>query len=289
VIAVWKSLRPKQWTKNLCIFAGLIFAQQITNVPFILRTVWAFVIFCLLSGSVYLINDISDREKDRQHPLKSHRPIASGALSVTHAVIVVFLLVTLSLVCAWFLDIPFFIIASAYLFLHIAYSLHIKNVVILDVLTVACGFILRVVAGAVVINVEISSWLLVCTVFLALFLSLCKRRYELIVIERNHQEHRSTMDEYSTILLDQMISIVTAATVVAYALYTMSHETIEKVGTRDLIYTIPFVLYGIFRYLYLVYQKDGGGRPENILVSDMPLIVNIFLWILSIGVILYVR
>jgi hypothetical protein len=146
-----------------------------------------------------------------------------------------------------------------------------------------------VVAGAVVINVEISSWLLVCTVFLALFLSLCKRRHELIVIERNHQDHRRTMDEYSTILLDQMISIVTAATVVAYALYTMSHETIVKVGTRDLIYTIPFVLYGIFRYLYLVYQKDGGGRPENILVSDIPLIVNIFLWILSIGVILYVR
>jgi 4-hydroxybenzoate polyprenyltransferase len=288
-IYIWKSLRPKQWTKNLCIFAGLIFSQNFTSVPLITKSVWAFAIFCMLSGAVYIINDLSDLDKDRQHPLKSHRPLASGNLSVVQAVSVLILLLPLSLGRAYFLGIPFFVAAVSYLFLQIAYSLYVKNIVILDVLTVACGFVLRVVAGALVINVEISSWLLVCTVFLALFLSLSKRRHELIVVERNHQEHRKTLDEYSTILLDQMISIVTASTVVAYALYTMSKETIAKVGTRDLIYTIPFVLYGIFRYLYLVYQKEEGGRPENILITDVPLIINVLLWIVAIGVILYVR
>ena len=285
---VLQSLRPKQWTKNLCIFAGLIFSQSVTNIPFVIKTICAFAVFCILSGVVYIINDISDREKDRHHPLKSHRPIASGKLSTTQATGAVVLLAAISLITAYFLGIPFFVIAAFYIGIHCAYSFLIKNIVILDVLFVASGFVLRVVAGALVIGVAISSWLLVCTVFLALFLVLSKRRHELIVIEREHQEHRKSLDEYSTVLLDQMISIVTASTVVAYALYTMSTETIVKVGTRDLIYTIPFVLYGIFRYLYLVYQKDGGGRPENILVTDIPTIINIILWIVTAGIILYV-
>ncbi len=288
LLCICKSMRPKQWTKNLCVFAGLAFSQNIMQMPYMIKTISAFIVFCLLSGSVYILNDLTDLEKDRHHPIKSRRPIASGSLSVFHAQLTLATLLPGSLVGAFFLGMPFFLVAIAYVILQVMYSFFLKNVVILDAMTVACGFVLRVVAGALVISVEISSWLLVCTMFLALFLSLSKRRHETIIIEDN-DNHRKTWDEYSPYLLDQMITIVSASTIVSYALYSMSAETVAKVGTRHLIYTVPFVLYGILRYLYLIYRKGAGGNPETVLVTDVPLIINIVLWTITTGVILYVR
>jgi 4-hydroxybenzoate polyprenyltransferase len=180
-----------------------------------------------------------------------------------------------------------FIVVLAYFLLQMAYSFYLKHIVILDIFALASGFLLRVIAGAVVINVEISSWLLICTILLSLFLGLSKRRYELVVIGENAQNHRKVLGEYSPYLLDQMISVVTASTVVAYSLYTMSDETIEKFGTKHLIFTIPFVLYGIFRYLYLIHKKEAGGNPENTLVTDRPLMIAVLLWAVTVGIILY--
>jgi 4-hydroxybenzoate polyprenyltransferase len=188
---------------------------------------------------------------------------------------------------SYYLSLSFFFVVLAYFLLQLAYSFSLKHIVILDVFAIAFGFALRVVAGAVIINVEISSWLLICTILLALFLGFSKRRHELVVLEDGAQEHRKVLTDYSSYLLDQMISVVTASTVVSYALYTMSKETIEKFGTRNLIFTVPFVLYGIFRYLYLIHKKEEGGSPESILVTDKPLMVSILLWAIAVGIILY--
>lgn len=287
ILEIFKSLRPKQWSKNLFIFAGILFSQNIFNLTVLSKVIFAFLIFCLLSGAVYILNDITDLEKDRLHPVKSQRPLASGRLQVSHAVLALTILIVFSLGLSYHLSFPFFLVALAYFLLQLAYSFSLKRIVILDVFAVAGGLVFRVVAGTVVINVEISSWLLICTILLALFLGLSKRRHELVILGEGAQNHRTVLAEYSPYLLDQMISIVTASTVVAYCLYTMSEETIEKFGTRNLIFTIPFVLYGIFRYLYLIHQKGEGGSPENILLNDKPLLVAIFLWIITVGIVLY--
>jgi len=284
---IWESLRPRQWTKNLFVFAGILFSQNIFNAPMLLETTLAFIIFCLLSGSVYILNDLSDLKQDRHHPVKARRPLASGKLKTSHAVITLAILIPTCLLASYLLNIPFLLAAFSYLLLQTAYSFFLKHIVILDVFAIACGFVLRVVAGAVMINVEISSWLIICTILLSLFLGLSKRRHEAVELEETAQKHRKVLSEYSPYLLDQMISVVTASTVIAYALYTTSAETIEKFGTRNLIFTVPFVLYGILRYLYLIHQKDTGGNPENILVTDKPLIINIILWIITAGIILY--
>lgn len=282
-----ESLRPKQWTKNLIIFAGILFAQRIFDVAMLLKVLLAFGVFCLLSGAVYIINDLVDLDHDKSHPSKSSRPLASGKLSPMWAKTGIAVLIPFALTLSYLLGVPFFVTALAYLLLQIAYSFILKHVVILDVFSIAFGFVLRVVAGAVVISVAISSWLIICTILLSLFLGLNKRRRELEVLESNAQSHRKVLDDYSVYLLDQMISVVTASTVISYALYTMSAETIAKFGTTNLIYTVPFVLYGILRYLYLVHKKGEGGNPENVLVSDVPLIINIALWAVTAGVILY--
>ena len=275
-------MRPKQWTKNLLLFAALIFSQNLFH-PTMLRDVSiAFVIFCLLSGSVYTLNDLIDLKQDRNHPKKSKRPLASGKLKPSTAVIAGVILVVLSLTNAVWLNTNFAWIALGYFILQIAYSTLLKHVVILDVLAVSAGFVLRAIAGAEVIHVPISSWLLICTILLALFLALGKRRHELLLLEDNAVRHRKILYEYSPNLLDQMISVATASTVVAYALYTMSAETIAKFHTDNLKYTIPFVLYGIFRYLYLIHQKSEGGSPEKILLNDRPLLINIILYLISI-------
>ncbi len=286
-VYIWESLRPKQWTKNLFIFAGILFSQNIFNFPLLLEVIVAFLIFCFLSGAVYILNDLTDLEQDRRHPVKSRRPLASGRLKVSHAILALMIFIPSSLVMSYSLRPSFFLVALAYFLLQLAYSFYLKRIVILDVFAIACGFVLRVVAGAVAINVEISSWLLICTILLSLFLGLSKRRHELVVLEEGAQNHRKVLAEYSPYLLDQMISVVTASTVVAYALYTMSEETIERFDTRNLIFTIPFVLYGIFRYLYLIHQKGAGGNPEDILVADKPLMIDIFLWAITVGIILY--
>jgi len=275
-------MRPRQWTKNLLVFAALIFSQNLSNLPMVSDATIAFIIFCLLSGSVYTLNDLLDVKQDRTHPKKSQRPLASGKLQPPIAIVSGSILVLLSLANAFWLNTNFGFIALGYFILQIAYSTALKHIVILDVLAVSIGFVLRAIAGAEVINVPISSWLLVCTILLALFLSLGKRRHEIILLEDNAADHRKILFEYSPALLDQMISVVTASTVVAYALYTMSAETITKFQTDNLKYTIPFVLYGIFRYLYLIHQKSEGGSPEKILLNDRPLLINIILYLLTV-------
>ena len=287
-ILLLESLRPRQWTKNLFVFAGLLFSQNILNPPLLLRAVFAFFIFCILSGCVYILNDIFDLEQDKRHKVKSRRPLASGRLKIPHTILALAVMIPLLLAASYPLGLSFFLVTLGYLLLQAAYCFWLKHVVILDVFVIACGFVLRVVAGAVVIDVEISSWLIICTILLALFLGLSKRRHELMLLEEKAENHRKVLGEYSPYLLDQMISVVTASTVVAYALYTMSPETIGKFGTKNLIFTVPFVLYGIFRYLYLIHQTEAGGSPERILVTDKPLLIDIFLWVTAAVVIIYV-
>ncbi|MSO55741.1 MAG: decaprenyl-phosphate phosphoribosyltransferase [Acidobacteria bacterium] len=281
------SLRPGQWTKNLFVFAALVFAQKLGDPQAVHQAIVAFVVFCALSGAVYLINDVFDREQDRRHPLKARRPIASGALSPTIAVAAAAVMAAASLAVAFSLGLPFFATAAAYLALLAAYSVFLKHYVIIDVLTIAAGFTLRAVAGGAAISVPISHWLLVCTTQLALFLALSKRRHELVLLADQATDHRPILDDYTPYLLDQMISVVTASTLIAYAFYTISPETTEKFGTALLSLTIPFPLYGIFRYLYLVHRKDLGGSPAELLVNDRPLLVCVALWAVAVILIIY--
>ncbi len=289
LIEIIKSLRPYQWTKNLFVFAPLIFSQNIFNVPLVITSLFAFAVFCVLSGAVYIWNDMRDVEEDRLHPIKSKRPLASGRLGKGPAAGAFVFFSVLGLGCALLLDFTFFILALGYVLLQILYSTWLKHVVILDVLLIAAGFILRVSAGGVVIAVDVSEWLLICMFLLALFLALSKRRHELVLLEENASNHRPILQEYSPYLLDQMISVVTASTVVAYCLYTISDATVAKFGSSRLIYTVPFVLYGIFRYLYLIHKKGGGGSPESIILKDKPFLAGILLWIISAVIILYLR
>jgi 4-hydroxybenzoate polyprenyltransferase len=281
------SLRPSQWAKNLLVFAGLLFGLRLFDPVAVGRAAGAFVIFCMLSGVVYLINDIADRETDRQHPLKARRPIASGALPVSTAVTMAIVLGGVALTGAFSLGIRFFAVAATYLALLAVYSGPLKHIVIIDVLTIAIGFVLRAVAGAVAVDVEISHWLLVCTILLALFISLAKRRHELVLLASDAPSHRRILGEYSPYLLDQMIAVVTASTLISYVFYTISPETEQKFGTHWLGLTIPFPLYGIFRYLYLVHQREGGGSPADLLLTDRPLLVCVTLWALSVALIIY--
>jgi 4-hydroxybenzoate polyprenyltransferase len=281
------SLRPGQWTKNLLVFAGLMFGRRLFSLPAVLAAGAAFLIFCGLSGAVYLINDVADRESDRRHPLKARRPIASGALSTSTAVAAACALGMVGLVAAFALNVRFGVIATAYLGLLALYSGPLKHIVIVDVLTIALGFVLRAVAGATVIDVEISHWLLVCTVLLALFIALAKRRHEIVLLADGATHHRRILGEYSPYLLDQMIAVVTASTLIAYIFYTISPETEQKFGTPWLGLTIPFPLYGIFRYLYLVHQREEGGSPSDLLLTDRPMLICVVLWALCVVLIIY--
>jgi 4-hydroxybenzoate polyprenyltransferase len=287
-LALVKTMRPKQWTKNLILFAGLIFAHHLFFLDSIVKTIAAFFLFCFLSSAIYIVNDIKDVERDRAHPLKSKRPIAAGQLPIGIAAISAAIIASIALVFTFLLDVEFGYVATIYFLLFFAYSFSLKHIVILDVLTLAIGFVLRAIAGAVVIDVEFSSWLLLCTILLALFLGLSKRRHELVLLGDNAHSHRKILEEYSPHLLDQMIGVVTASTLMAYALYTMAPETREKFGTSYMILTIPFVIYGIFRYLYLVHQKEQGGNPTTVLITDRPILLNILLWGLVSVLLIYV-
>jgi 4-hydroxybenzoate polyprenyltransferase len=281
------SLRPRQWTKNLLVFGALAFAQRLGDPTAVLKAVVAFVVFCALSGAVYLVNDVLDREQDRRHPTKAKRPIASGALNVNVAIVAAVVLSAAALAVAFSLGWEFFAVATTYLVLQWTYSAFLKHVVILDVLCVAAGFTLRAVAGGAAIMVPVSNWLVLCTTLGALFLALCKRRHELTLLADAATEHRKILEDYSPYLLDQMISVVTASTLIAYAFYTISPETTEKFGTTLLSLTIPFPLYGIFRYLYLVHQKDLGGNPSDLLLEDRPIMACIGLWAIAVVLIIY--
>ena len=280
------SLRPRQWVKNLFVFAGLVFAQRLFTAS-VWPAIGAFAIFCALSGAIYLLNDVADRDKDRLHPRKRERPIASGLLPVPLALGSALILVVGGLVAATALSPRFAAVALAYVGLLSVYSVVLKHVVIVDVLTVAVGFVLRAVGGALAIGVDISGWLLICTILIALFLALGKRRYEYLTLEGEAARHRPILAEYSAGLLDQMIAVVTASTVTAYALYTMSPETVAKFHTQLLPATLPFVLYGIFRYLYLLYRRQLGGNPSELFLNDRALLLNTIGWILAVLLIIY--
>ena len=284
--AIVLSMRPRQWVKNVFVFAGLIFAQRLfTSSAWIALA--AFAIFCGLSGAIYLINDVADRERDQLDPRKRTRPVAAGRLSAGAALAAAVVLVVGGLACAAILARAFLMTALAYVVLLVAYSASLKHIVIVDVIVVAGGFVLRAVAGAVVIDVAMSGWLLICTILLALFLTLGKRRYEYVALDQDAVRHRPILAEYSPALLDQMIAVVTASTVTAYALYTMSPETVAKFHTHLLPATLPFVLYGIFRYLYLIYQRRLGGNPSELLLADRALLINALCWICAVLLIIY--
>ncbi len=288
-LALLQALRAQQWIKNLFIFAPLLFSQNLTNRPLLLLTVRAFVAFCLISSAQYVFNDIKDLEEDRSHPVKCRRPLASGRMTVGAAIALLVGMGAGGMLVAATINLPFFLIAAGYFVLQVLYTLWLKHIVILDVFIIAAGFLIRVVAGGLAIGVEVSSWLLICTILLSLFLALGKRRYELTLLQGDAANHRPILKEYNTYLLDQMISVVTASTFVAYCLYTISAETVEKFGTKNLIFTVPFVLYGIFRYLYLIHQKAEGGTPEALVIRDKPLLIDIFLWVLTAALILQLR
>jgi 4-hydroxybenzoate polyprenyltransferase len=285
--ALLMALRPEQWVKNFVVLAALLFGQKLGDQGAVLRTLAALVIFCALSGAVYLLNDLRDLERDRLHPAKRLRPLAAGHLAPVTAGVAAATLATGSLVASLWLPVAFLWCAAGYLAINLAYSFGLKNIVILDVLAVAAGFVLRAVAGAEVIPVEISPWLILCTLLLALFLVAGKRRHELTLLQAEAREHRVSLGDYSIAFLDQMITLVLSATVVAYCLYTMSEDVAIKLGTPLLPLTIPFVLYGIFRYLYLLHHRKEGGSPTRTLFTDRPLLLDVMLWAGAVALILY--
>lgn len=267
------AMRPKQWLKNSFVFAGLIFSRSFLEVDLVIRAIYAFVLFSGVSGVVYIINDVIDRKKDILHPLKAKRPIASGKLKPVEAIIPGLALLCIDLFMSYKIDFIFFIIILSYFVLVLLYSLFLKHVVILDVVIISMGFVLRTLGGTVIIRVEISPWLIMCTTFLALFLALNKRKNEILLLSDDAALHRKNLSEYTTELIDQMLPVVTSATVMSYSLYTFTSGK-----SHYMMFTIPFVIYGIFRYQYVVSSVDEDANPENVLLRDMPSLVNILLW-----------
>ncbi len=281
------AMRPRQWAKNVFVLAPLVFARQLDDPRVLGRALLAFAAFSLLASAVYLFNDIHDREEDRHHPRKRDRPIAAGRLPLVVAAAAASLLAAAALAMGQALGGACVAILVAYSISNLAYSLGLKRVVILDVMVLSFGFVLRVMAGGVAVGVEVSAWLILCTSFLALFLAFSKRRHELMLLAKHAADQRQVLSHYSPAFLDQMINVVTAGTVVAYAVYAISPETVEKFDTRDLIFTMPFVLFGIFRHLFLIYQQPSERNPTEAILSDRPFLVNILLWVASVVWVIY--
>lgn len=277
-----KLLRPKQWIKNLFLFAAVVFSDNLFSLPFLIKSFLGFMCFCAISSCVYILNDIIDVEKDRHHPKKRLRPIASGIISKSEALLLLCISAPIILFLSLLLNIGFGVIVLAYFLINILYTFKVKHIVILDIMFIAAGFILRVSGGAVIIGVEVSPWILMCTLLLALFLGFSKRRNELVLMGDNPEKHRKILEEYSIEFLDNMLAIVTSSTVMAYSLYTFwAHDN------KYSMITIPFVLYGIFRYQYLIYKKNEGGSAEEVIFSDKPFLINILLWVVSSIIIQY--
>lgn len=292
--SIFKALRPNQWTKNGVLLAAFIFGywdktQNVVLSTSLMQIIPGLILFCLASSCVYLINDVRDLESDRIHPTKRFRPIAAELVSVKAALITALALFAVVVTCSWFLSKGFLVVVLSYLVLQIVYSFLLKKVALVDVFVIATGFVLRAIAGAVVTNVIISPWLLLCTFLLALFLGLCKRRHEKIVIADNNSDQRASLDNYDTQLLNQLIAIVSSAVIVSYSIYTLWPDTVEKFGTSHLGFTIPFVMFGIFRYLDLVYRHEKGDRPEKILLTDIPMIVTIMLYGITVITIFLIK
>jgi 4-hydroxybenzoate polyprenyltransferase len=286
--ALLEALRPAQWVKNGFVFAALIFSRNLLTVDRTLRVAYAAGLFCLMASALYLLNDVMDAAEDRQHPTKRSRPIASNRVSAQTALRVATFLALIALAGAWVLDVQFLIWLTVYGAINVLYSLFLKHIMLLDLFVIAAGFVCRVVAGGVVIHVEISPWLIVCTTLLALFLALTKRRHELVLLGSNASNHRSSLAHYSPYFLDQLIGIVTASTLMSYALYTLSSDVTKKFPGKRLELTIPFVLFGIFRYLYLVHRTSEGGNPTRLLLADRVLLAVVVLWAAAVVLIIYV-
>lgn len=284
-----QSMRLHQWVKNFFIFAALIFSGHLLIFKDLIDTVFGFFIFSLVTSAVYIFNDLIDIKKDKLHPEKSKRPLPSGKLSTKYAIYSSVFLSLIALFLSFILQQVFTLFLVAYIILNVLYTIYLKNMVVLDIMAIALGFVIRIYAGAVLINVPVSEWLILCTILIALFLGFSKRRAEIVTLEFNANIHRSVLSHYSPQFLDQMISIVTASTVMSYTFYTISEDTVTKFGTKNLMYTIPYVLYGIFRYLYLVHKLEKGGNPTLTLIKDLPMIINLVLWIITVSIIIYLK
>lgn len=282
-------MRPAQWAKNSFVLAPLVFGGLLNDVDAVGRGLLALAAFCCAASAVYLLNDLSDRDEDRKHPRKRLRPIAAGTLPVPVAYAALAALAASAFAISWRLGSGFGAILAAYLALNLLYTYWFKHMVILDVMSISLGFVLRIEAGAQAMGVEVSRWLFLCTIFLALFLAFSKRRHEITLLAGSASEQRKVLDHYSPAFLDQMINVVTASSVLAYALYAVAPETVEKYHTQNLIFTIPLVLYGIFRYLYLMYQSADERNPTEAILRDPPFLVNILLWGLAVVWIVYGR
>ena len=282
-----QTMRPKQWAKNIFIFGALVFDKKLFDPVYFFRTLAAFAMFCLISSTVYIINDLGDIEKDRQHPTKKNRPLAAGRLKPSVAMGAVAGMLVVLLPLAFALQPEFGIIVLAYLVNNLLYTYWLKNVVIVDVLSIAAGFVMRVAAGVAVIPTErFSPWMYVCMTLLALFIGFGKRRHELALLAGDANNHRRVLDEYSLRFLDEMMGVVTASTVMAYAIYTFSAEGLPS--NHSMMLTVPFVLYAIFRYLYLVHVRGEGGAPEEVLLGDLPFLIDVVLWGVLVVILLYV-
>jgi len=288
LIVIVRALRVYQWTKNLLLLAALIFSKEFFEIDQVLTSLLAFLAFSLTSSATYLLNDLVDVEKDRKHPTKRHRPIASGALSRAAALGLMVGLLCLSMALAYYIQPRFLGALLFYLALTVSYSFVLKDILILDVLTVALGFVVRAIAGAIAIDVLFSNWLVVCTLFLALFLGLSKRRHELTILDEDARNHRAVLHQYSVHFLDQLILITAGGALITYTIYTCSEDVIARIGTPYLYLTLPFVFYGLARYLYLIHHKTGGGDPSSTLLKDLPLGLTVVSWALACVVILYV-
>ncbi len=276
------SMRPKQWYKNLVIFIGIAFSLNLLNINLWIIVISAFFIFCLLSGSIYLINDVFDIEKDRKHPKKRERPLPSGKLKPYQAIIAATAFTLIALLGAYLINLPFFIISVIFFSLIMSYNLYLKKFVIVDIMVISIGFVIRAVAGALAISVLVSPWLIICAFLLALFLALGKRRHELFILGDKVNEHRQSLDSFSTEMLDQMIIITTSTLIMSYSLYTFF------TGKILMMITIPFAFYGLFRYLFLIHSKNLGGEPEMIF-KDKGMVLSIALWAFVVFLVLYVN
>ena len=287
IYGLLRTLRPRQWIKNGFVFAALVFDGKLTVWPLLIRTILAFILFCMVSSTVYIINDLADIEKDRQHPKKKRRALPSGQMQPWFAVLSAVGILAVCLPLSFWLDPYFGLIIVTYLLLNVAYSFALKNVVIIDVMVVAAGFVLRVGAGVIVAEAErFSPWLYVCTIFLALFLAIGKRRHELSYLAAGANDHRKSLNEYTFPFLDEMSHLVTTGAVIAYSIYTFS--AVNLPNNNAMMLTIPFVIYGVFRYQYLIHVKGEGGAPEMLLYTDRPLLLDLMLWGIAVILILYV-
>jgi 4-hydroxybenzoate polyprenyltransferase len=280
-------LRPMEWSKNLLVFSGLIFSRSLADPHNIAVSIAGFLLFCCASSGVYLFNDLCDIAEDREHPIKKNRPLASGTLNVNLARGVMLVLFAVATAGALWLSYGFALIIGVYLATCLAYSIRLKDIVILDVILIASGFVLRAVSGAVIINVEVSEWLVLCTSMVALLVGFGKRRHELVLLADAAESHRRSLSDYSIEFLDSIMSICAGAAVLTYALYTCADQTIERVGSRAMLLTVPFVIYGVFRYLFLIHKTQAGGDPVQILFHDRPTMLNLLLWIVTAGLVLY--